>query len=315
MSTEDGDEVYGLVAAGELLVDLISQESAGNLGQARTFERFQGGSPSNLAANMARLGQRVAVVSCVGNDSLGTYLREQVAATGADTRYIAIDSVAPTSLVVVSRSEGTPDFVAYRGADAQLQPHHLPQELLRRCAVLHTTCFALSREPARSSLLDAARGTVEAGGQVSLDVNYAPRIWPDRHEALEVVSAWCSRRALVKASGDDVERLFGTGALTPERALDAFHEMGASLVCLTLGKEGSLISTRCGETPIRLPSRPVQVVDATGAGDAYWAGFLTAWLRGHPPELCGKAGGNLAALKLERLGPLPASLPESVLFG
>ncbi len=105
---------YALVAVGELLADLIGTEFTQNLSDTETFRRFQGGSPANLAANMARLGNSTALVACVGNDNLGAYLTHKVAETGVDTAYIATDSMAPTSIVLVSRTKGTPDFIAYR---------------------------------------------------------------------------------------------------------------------------------------------------------------------------------------------------------
>jgi sugar/nucleoside kinase (ribokinase family) len=303
---------YSLVAAGELLADLIGSEQSDNLLEADYFERVAGGSPANLAANLARLGHAAALIACVGNDNLGTFLIREVAASGVDTSYITRDDQQPTSLVLVSRTPGTPDFLAYRGADSQLRPLHFPDALLEQAEIFHTTCFALSREPARSSILAAAERCRQQGTRLSLDANYAPTVWPDRRQAQRVLVGYVPD-ALVKLSADDAERLFGQPVET-ELVLNYFHGHGAELVCYTLGAAGSVVSWEGGNQQVTVPAEPVAVTHATGAGDAYWAGFLAALLEGHSPEQCARAGARLAALKLGTDGPLPAKLERDFLF-
>lgn len=295
---------YQILAVGELLADLIGQDITTSLLDTVTFERFQGGSPANMAANMARLGNRAAIVSCVGADNVGTFLIEEVAKAGVDTEHIVRAMHDPTSIVLVSRTKGTPDFIAYRQADRQLMPYHLPDTLLIQAQIFHTTCFALSQEPAQSTIVDAAQRASRVGCQVSIDCNYAPSIWPDRDQAWQVIKAYCSAGALVKLSEDDATRLYGE-AQTPDQIIGDFHEMGASLVCLTLGAEGSVVSSNGGSNRVQLPGRKIEVIDATGAGDAYWAGFLTAWLEGRTPAQCADAGADIATRKLNTKGPLP----------
>ncbi|KAB7728743.1 carbohydrate kinase [Rudanella paleaurantiibacter] len=301
------EKTIDILAVGELLADLIGQQMHNSLLDTPTFERFQGGSPANMAANMARLGNRAALVACVGSDNLGVYLVDEVGSAGVDTEYIARSTHDPTSIVLVSRSKGTPDFIAYRQADRQLMPYHLPDTLLTQARLFHTTCFALSQEPAQSTLVDAAARAGRVGCQVSIDCNYAPSIWPDREQAWQVIKAYCSAGALVKLSEDDAARLYGqpTGV---DQIITDFHEMGATLVCLTLGAEGSLVSTNGGADRVQLPGRKIEVIDVTGAGDAYWAGFLTAWLDGRSPAACAEAGADVAVMKLTRKGPLPTGI-------
>ncbi|RYF69484.1 MAG: carbohydrate kinase [Cytophagaceae bacterium] len=278
-----------VLSVGELLADFIGQNFSESLFDASDFTRFQGGSPANMAANMARLGNQAALVACVGDDNLGAFLIEKAAETGIDVSHVVIEPTQPTSIVVVSRTKGTPDFIAYRTADCMIQPEHLPDQLLDQTALFHTTCFALSRNPAQQTIVDAARRASIAGAQISIDANYAPSIWPDRDNAWQVLTDYCSLGTLVKLSEDDAERLYGSPQ-TPEQVRADFHRMGAKLVSMTLGAEGSIVSTNNGESVIQLPGKPLSVVDATGAGDAYWAGFLTAWLDGCTPAEC--AGGS-----------------------
>ena len=90
--------------------------------------------------------------------------------------------------------------------------------------------------------------------------------------------------------------------------------MGASLICLTLGAEGSLVSYEGGTKQVRVPGQKLDVVDATGAGDAYWAGFLTAYIDGHTPQQCARSGATLARMKLTRLGSLPAKVDRETIY-
>jgi len=304
---------YALVSVGELLADLIGTEFTNNLTDTETFKRFQGGSPANLAANMARLGNKTALVACVGHDNVGAYLLEKVAETGVDTQYVQRDTNSPSSIVLVSRTKGTPDFIAYRTADRMLQPNHIPNELLQNASFFHTTCFALSQEPAQSTIVEAASRAQKMGCVVSLDANYAPSIWPDRQQAIQIIKDYCQNGAFIKLSEDDAERIFGE-SLSNERIIQTFHDMGAALVCLTLGAKGSIVSSDFGKNQIQTVGKPIEVKDATGAGDSYWAGFLTAWLDGKTPTECAQAGANIAALKISTVGLLPAKVDKAILY-
>jgi len=304
---------YALLSVGELLADFIGHHVSSSLYDSPDFRRYQGGSPANMAANMARLGNATALAACVGNDNLGRYLIHQVSETGVDTQHIVTDPLVPTSIVVVSRTSGTPDFIAYRTADCQIKPDQLPDSLLAQSTIFHTTCFALSRQPAQDTIVDAARRAQLAGCQVSIDANYAPSIWPDRQHAWHILSEYCSAGAFVKLSEDDATRIYGE-TQPIEKILTDFHGMGALLVCLTLGANGSLVSYEGGNKQVRVPGQKLDVVDVTGAGDAYWAGFLTAYIDGHAPEVCARSGAALAKMKLIRLGPLPQKINRELIY-
>lgn len=304
---------YALLSVGELLADFIGHHVSASLLDTQDFRRYQGGSPANMAANMARLGNSVALVACVGTDSIGRYLVREVAEAGVDTQHLVTDPYEPSSIVVVSRTSGTPDFVAYRMADRCIRPGQLPDALLSQTRIFHTTCFALSRPPAQDTIVDAARRANAAGCQISIDANYAPSIWPDRDEAWRILTDYFKTGALVKVSEDDITRLYGSPQTT-DSVLADFHRMGASLICLTLGADGSLVSYDGGSKQARIPGKKIDVVDVTGAGDAYWAGFLTAYLDGYAPANCAQAGAALAKLKLTRQGPLPTSIHRETIY-
>jgi sugar/nucleoside kinase (ribokinase family) len=301
-----------LLAIGEILIDFISTEKADRLLEATAFRRLPGGSPANLAVNVARLGKRAALLAKMGAGPFGQFLKAEIQRSGVITDYLLLDPGVQTSLVFVSQTSGTPDFEPYRSGDYQLTPDEVPEEAIQRARLLHTTTWPLSRQPSRSAVLRAVQLAHQLGRPASIDPNYSPKVWPDHQDALRTLEAVYPYITLTKASLDDAGRLFGPGG-TPEDYIRRFHDLGPETVVFTLGKEGSLLSQR-GQALVHLPARPVKVVDATGAGDSFWAGFLTALLDGQPPERCLRFARQVVELKLQTIGTLPENLDRRRLY-
>jgi sugar/nucleoside kinase (ribokinase family) len=306
------DTDIDLLAIGEILIDFISIERADSLLEARGYRRLQGGSPANLAVNVSRLGKRAALLAKLGAGAFGQFLKAEMQHSGVLSDYLLLDPGVQTSLVFVSQTSGTPDFEPYRSADYQLTPEEVPAEAIQRARLLHTTTWPLSRQPSRSAVLKALQLARQLGKTVSFDPNYSPKIWPDQRDALHTLEEVYPYVTLTKASLDDAGRLFGPGE-TPEDYIRRFHDLGPETVVFTLGKGGSLLSHR-GQLLAHLPARPVQVVDATGAGDAFWAGFLTARLDGEALERCLGFAREVVELKLQTLGTLPENIDRSQLY-
>lgn len=304
--------VIDLLSIGEILVDLISTEPADNLQQARAFAPHQGGSPANLAVNVARLGCRSALVAKAGADAFGQFLHQTVARSGVMTDYLHLDSAVQTSLVFVAQTTGTPDFLPYRSADYHLTPADIPAEAIQRSRLVHTTTWPLSRQPSRDAVLQAVQQARALGKSVSFDPNYHPLVWSDAAEAQRVMRALFEHVTITKASLVDSERFFGPGK-SPAEYIHLFHDLGPETVVFTLGKDGSMLSHQ-GVLLGRLPTRPVQVKDATGAGDAFWAGFLTALLDGNSLERCLLFARQVVELKLQTIGPLPDALDRQAIY-
>ena len=300
-----------VLAVGELLVDFISTDYADSLFDVKTFEKWQGGSPANLSLNLTRLGNRVQLVATVGADAMGEFLTRSLAEAGMDVSSIQIARV-PTTLILVTRSQEVSAFEAYRSADCLLQPEHLPDALLQESRIFHTTCFALSKQPAQNTIIAAADRAVRAGCQLSIDLNYAAKIWPNTEQARGVVRDYCSQGALIKISEVDWERLYATPLGDPERVADHFLAMGAHWVCVTMGGDGAYLAS--ADTRGTLPVRPVEVKDTTGAGDAFWSGFLTAFLDGYDIMNCARAGRQLAEIKIGQVGPLTQIIDRPTLY-
>jgi fructokinase len=290
------------LSVGELLVDLISTEPTDSLATAERFDRYQGGSPANIAVNIARLGGRAAMMACVGDDALGVFLRDALADANVDVRDVRAHPDAHTSIVLVARTTTTPDFLPMRDADFRLEPADLAASVARARAV-HTSTWPLSREPARQCARRALHLAHAEGKVTSLDPNYTPRIWPDRREALRVLEAVMPDVTITKPSQDDAERLFNE-VLAPDDVIRRFHAMGPGIVLFTMGTKGMILSVGGDQTHI--PARELDVADATGAGDAFWSGFMIAHLDGLTPLHCAYVARELAERKLKTVGPLPA---------
>jgi fructokinase len=301
MHIPEGD--LDLLAIGETLVDLISVEETDWLLDAYTFRKYPGGSPTNIAVFVSKLGGKAAVISKTGADAFGQFLRDELQHHGVDASYLVMDRSVHTTVIFVSHTTGTPDFAAFRQGDYLLTPDEVPEEAIARARVVHASTFALSREPCRSAIGKAFRLASQQGKIVSLDPNYSSRIWPDYEEAQQVIRAMYRYATITKPSLDDAQRFFGPG-YSPEQYIHMFHELGPATVILTMGQEGALIS-QDGDLLDHVPGRPVKVVDATGAGDSFWAGFLVALLDGHSLARCALFAREVAELKLTTVGPLP----------
>lgn len=289
-----------VLAIGELLADVISVDYADSLSEARTFELHAGGSPSNVCANLNWLGIKTALVSCVGQDSIGDFLLEGIRRIGLETSYIHRSKTFPTSIVLVSRSRSTPDFIAYRSADTQL-PEVNPG-LIHQSKIIHTCAFALSKNPAQHHILDALSLGSSLNKTISVDWNYAPSMWESDGQL--VFQKVVSMHPLLKISIDDISRFAGKD-LSAEESRNFLQKLPVKLVCLTCGKDGvwykSMLET---DWHFEKAIAVQEVKDTTGAGDAFWSGFIAAYLQDKTISNCVLEGVNIASRKIQKFGPL-----------
>lgn len=296
-----------ILCVGEVLIDFIGHQTGVLINNTRDYHRYLGGSPTNVAMNSARLGLKSVMVATVGDDGFGEYIFERLNEVGVNTNQINKINDKPTSVIFVSRTESTPDFIPYRKSDSYIIEDQISKDLLLKTNVFHTTCFALSKNPAQFTILKKAEEAFNLGCKLSIDVNYAKKLWKSQEEALKVIKAFCKFNPLVKISEDDMLRLFEQ-KLPHEEIFNFFHSEGVEIVCLTLGSNGVKLSER-GKEIIQLPAVKIDVVqDATGAGDAFWSGFLFAYIKEKPVEKCLDVALQLAALKLQNVGRLPDNI-------
>jgi sugar/nucleoside kinase (ribokinase family) len=250
-----------LLAVGEAVVDLISVEETDSLRDARTFRLHVGGSPANVARTVARLGGRAALVARVGDDPFGHLLRAELEGTGVLCDHLVLDPDARTTVIFVSHTRGTPDFLAYRDADFRLAPEQVTEEAIGRARVVHVSAFALSRSPARWAAERALHLGHERECILSVDPNYSPRLWTDRKDALETLERALSMATLTKPSLDDARRLFGS--VSPKTASGNSTNWARLSSCSPWARRGSwspreATSSTFRRSPSPSPTPPAQ---------------------------------------------------------
>jgi fructokinase len=296
-----------ILCVGEVLIDFIGHQEGVLINETRDYHRYLGGSPTNVAMNSTRLGLNATMVATVGNDGFGSYIFEKLSEVGVNTTHINTLDNKSTSVIFVSRSEGTPDFIPFREADCCIYEEQISSEILSKTKIFHTTCFALSKNPAQKTILKKAQEAHDLGCKLSIDVNYAKKLWKSQKKAFKVIKTYCQFNPLIKISEDDMLRLFEK-ELPHEDIFQFFHNQGAETVCLTLGSKGVKLSQK-GKEVIQMPAIKIdKVMDSTGAGDAFWSGFLFAYIKEKTIDECLDVALKLAALKLQNVGRLPDNI-------
>jgi fructokinase len=301
------EKTIDIICIGEVLIDFIGHEVNTSINRTKDYHRFLGGSPTNVAVNASRLGLNPILVATCGQDGLGDYVARKLKSNNVNTSCIRKSETAPTSVIFVSKSTETPDFIPYREADCEILETQLPDEVIATAKIFHTTCFALSKNPARTTILNRAKKAKELGLKLSIDINFSERIWPDRAEAKQIIKEYLANDPLVKLSEDDCYRLFAE-VKSEDYIFDYFHNLGASTICLTKGKNGVAVSDINQGLFFQKAIQIKEIKDATGAGDAFWTGFLYAQLQNKNIEESITIAQKLASIKLQNVGRLPDNI-------
>lgn len=296
-----------ILCVGEILIDFIGHQQDVLINNTRDYHRYLGGSPTNVAINTARLGLQPMLISTIGNDGFGEYIIKKLTEVTISVEGVKKINRQPTSVIFVSKSKGTPDFIPFRAADFCITEDQIPTEILQKSKIFHTTCFALSKKPAQTTILTKAKEAFDLGCKLSIDINYSEKLWESQPEALSIIESYCKYNPLIKISEDDMIRLFEK-QLPHETIFKYFHDLNVETVCLTLGQNGVKLWQK-NKPIISLPAIKVEkIVDTTGAGDAFWSGFLFAYINQKPIEECLQVALKLAALKLQNVGRLPDNI-------
>lgn len=293
-----------LLCVGELLVDMIATKY-GSFTTCSEFSRYAGGAPANITSNGRRLGLRASLAAAVGTDGLGDFLLDSLERADIDSSLVQRYDES-TSLVVITRSQESPIPIFYRGADSKIILSRELIDTLHDSSILHFSCWPLSMEPSRSSIVSMIEIARNLGVLVCFDPNYHRSIWQDRHEALSLIERTLPYVDIIKPSEDDANRLFGMD--DPIRHIRRYLDLGAKLVIMTLGKDGAIASE--GKEMREYPSLAHGVVDTTGAGDAFWSGLYVGIVNGRSLDASIRLGMAVCALKLRGVG---AAIPQTTI--
>lgn len=273
---------FEVLTMGRVGVDLYPEQSGVGLAEVRTFARSLGGSPTNVAVAAARYGRRSAVITKVGDDPFGAYVRAALRGFGVDDRHVGTDPDLRTPVVFCELFP--PDrfpLLFYRepkAPDMNLTEEELPLEDVRRAGVFWTTGTGLSEEPSRTATL-AALAARERRPVTVHDLDFRPSQWRDPDEAAPL-----QRRALALATvavGNREETAVAVGEGSPEEQARRLLGLGVELAVVKLGGEGALVAWSDGME--RVPGVPVEVVNGLGAGDAFGGALCHGLLAGRDP--------------------------------
>ncbi len=318
-----------VLTVGRVIVDLYANELHRPLEEVESFNKYLGGSAANIAVGLARLGQRTGLISRVGDDGHGRFLKRYLEESGVDTRFVGVDPRYRTGLAFAALFPPQDSHVLfYRDpcADTNVQLSDLDLETVLGARMMVLTGTALAKSPLRETALYLLRGRRRRGALNVMDIDYRPGLWADPTDCLlyyDIAVRMCD--VLI---GNEVEIAFAAAAVRlagqpgggaaaqaaaaagkPSRA--ELEEMarelvaaGAAQVVVKLGAGGAMVVTPGGIT--HAPGFPVTVVNTLGAGDGFAAGYCAGLLRGWPLDRCLEYGNATGAIVVSRHGCAPA---------
>ena len=289
-----------LVTVGRVSVDLYAREQGVGFADVETFAKSVGGSPTNVAVAAARLGRRAAVITAVGDDPFGEYVRGALANRfGVDVRFVATHPTLRTPLAFAALDPPEePQLLFYRepaAPDMQIELAAIDRDAVREASILWVSASALSDEPSRGTTLALMRDRDRAA--TILDLDYRPTFWRDEAEASAVIGAALDLAG--SAVGNREECRVAVGTADPERAADALLARDCRLAVVKQGGEGVLVATP--EEREVVPGLRVPVVCGLGAGDAFGGALCHGLLAGWSPAECVRFANGAGAIVASRL--------------
>jgi 5-dehydro-2-deoxygluconokinase len=318
------NQAFDAIAIGRSGVDIYPLQVGLGLEDVTSFGKFLGGSAANVAVAAARLGNRTALISGVGDDPFGRYVRSELDRLGVDNRFVATHGEYPTP-VTFCEIFPPDDFPLYfyrkpSAPDLQVNPAELDLDAIRSARLYWSTVTGLSEEPSRSAHFaawEARSGASEATGNkhgrqplTVLDLDYRPMFWAGPAAATEQVQR--ALQHVTVAVGNREECEIAVGETNPHKAADALLDLGVELAIVKQGPRGVLGKTR--HSSVTVPPNDVDVVNGLGAGDAFGGSLIHGLLHGWQLEKTlryANAAGAIVASRLECSTAMPTAAEVS----
>lgn len=312
-----------LITIGRSSVDLYGAQVGGRLEDMGSFQKYIGGSPTNMAAGTARLGLKSALITRVGDEHMGRFIREELAREGVDTRGVVTDPERLTALVLLGiRDEDHFPLIFYREncADMALCEDDIDPAFIAEARCVTVTGTHLSHPRTAAAVLKALRLAREAGARTALDIDYRPNLWglsghgDGENRFIESAAVTARLQATLPLFdlivGTEEEFHIAGGSTDTLAALRAVRAVsGATLVCKR-GPMGAVAFT--GTIPGSLDEGiagqgfPIEVFNVLGAGDGFMSGLLKGWLTGEDWPTALKFANACGAFAVSRHGCTPA---------
>jgi 5-dehydro-2-deoxygluconokinase len=302
---------------GRAAVDLYGEQVGARLEDQASFAKYLGGSPANTGVAASRLGLKVAMLTRVGDEHNGRFVRETLAAEGLDVSHVRTDPAKLTALVFLAlRDRSTFPLVFYRHdcADMAIAPEDFDAAFLGSAAALLVSGTHFSQEEIARTCLQAVATAKQQGARFVFDIDYRPVLWgltaPGRGEDRFVKSQKVTARLqqvlpladLVIGTEEEIHIAAGT-----EDTAEALQRLRRLTGAVLVVKRGALgCSVHEGARGFDAAGFPVEVYNILGAGDGFAGGFLSGWLRGLPLEECARIANACGALVVSRHGCAPA---------
>jgi 5-dehydro-2-deoxygluconokinase len=312
-----------LVCIGRTCVDLYAEQEGARLEDVQSFRKYVGGSATNIAFNTARLGVRSAMLTRVGEEQMGRFVRRTLEDVGVDVSHVTFDPkhLTPYVLLAIRDIEDFPRIFAYGdAADLAIDEADVDPDFIASSKALLVTGTPLSRPGSRAASLKAVKAAKEAGTSVVFDLDYRPVFWgvASHEQGGEMFVASEEVTEGYKSVLPDCDLVVGTeeeiriagGSTDTREALRSIRDLSEATIVLKVGAMGAIVFPEKIpddlEEGVRVPGFPVEVFNSVGAGDAFMSGFLSGWLREEPLEECLRIGNACGAIVVSRHGCSPA---------
>ncbi|NBH10033.1 5-dehydro-2-deoxygluconokinase [Amycolatopsis sp. SID8362] len=294
---------------GRVGVDLYPEQSGVPLAGVSTFAKSLGGTATNVAVAAARLGRSAAVLTKVGPDGFGDYVRQALDGFGVSPAFVGTAQDLQTPVVFCELNPpADPPLLFYRSPiapDLTLTDEDVPWDVVTSVPLLWVTGTGVSAEPARATqrkILEAR----ERREHTVLDLDYRPMFWPSVEQAREEIGAMLDHVTVAVGNRAEVEVAVGTA--DPDAAADRMLDRGLRLAVIKKGAEGVLVATPDGRWTV--PPRRVEVVCGLGAGDGFGGALIHGLLSGWDPVRIAEyanAAGALVASRLACADAMPSA--------
>ncbi|MCV6548126.1 MAG: 5-dehydro-2-deoxygluconokinase [Cohaesibacter sp.] len=285
-----------VITIGRSSVDLYGAQVGGRLEDMASFNKYIGGSPTNMAAGTARLGLKSALITRVGDEHMGRFIREQLAAEGVDVRGVKTDPERLTALVLLGiRDQEQFPLIFYREncADMALCEEDIDPAFIAQARCVVATGTHLSNPLTEAAVLKALKLARSNGARTALDIDFRPNLWglsghddgENRFIASDAVTAKLQSTLPLfdLIVGTEEEFHIAGGTTDTIAALRAVREKSDAILVCKRGPMGAAAFD--GAIPDDLdeglsgPGFPIEVFNVLGAGDGFMSGLLTGWLR------------------------------------
>ncbi|BBG02656.1 MULTISPECIES: 5-dehydro-2-deoxygluconokinase [Pseudonocardia] len=306
-----------ILTFGRAGVDIYPLQVGVGLEDVSSFGKFLGGTTANVAVAAARLGRRAAIITGVGDDPFGRYVRRELHRLGVDDRHVVTSTAYPTP-VTFCEIFPPDDFPLYfyrkpSAPDLQVAPSDLDLDAIADAGLLWLSVSGLSEEPSRAAH-HAALGARDRGhGHTVLDLDYRPMFWENPAAATEQVQKVLGRVTVAVGNREECE--VAVGETDPERAADALLDAGVELAVVKQGPKGVLAKSRTER--VVSPPLPISPYNGLGAGDSFGGSFAHGLLADWPLDQLlnrANAAGAIVASRLECSTAMPTSAEIDLLL-